>query len=468
MHGQRPGAGHRHTPGPGRLRRHRVRRRGDPQHLQTRLLRSRPGQRHGRVAARQPADPGVGQGAPAGRPGGAPAGGGRGHRAAHGPPRCDLRVPVRVAADRRHRGQRQLYAGRQPARPAAAGARPRVRARGRRRQARRSAADRGVRRRGLPHRRLPGRGLPEGRVSDRAPDARAAHPRAGRPHRAGYRGGVHRFLLQPRWVAFHVLVLVAVPVCAALGLWQFQRYHEHSKSTDKASEAEVAAAPAVPFAQALDGGWQITPDDRGQQAVVDGRYDPADQLLVPGREVDGRDGTYILTPLRPTGAEDRRLLVVRGWLAGTPAPGAVPAAPGGEVRVTGRLELSETEHGSGIDRRVGLPAGQVSLISTPELVNLLPYQLYDGYLALTAQDPADTSGLTAVPPAKAQKDGGISGRAWQNLGYTAQWFVFAGAAVFLWWRVVRREIEERQEAEEAAVLRELGLEPESRDPSVPA
>ncbi|MCF2529170.1 SURF1 family protein [Yinghuangia soli] len=275
---------------------------------------------------------------------------------------------------------------------------------------------------------------------------------------------MHRFLLQPRWVAFHVLVLVAVPVCAALGLWQFQRYNDHSKATEKAAETAVSADPAVPLAQQLRGGTEVTMDDRGRNVAVAGRYDTTHQLLVPGREVDGRSGTYVLTPFKPAGSGDAWLPVVRGWFEGPADAAKAPAPPAGDVQLTGRLELSETEHGSGIDRVAGLPAGQVSMVNTPELVNLMPYRLYTGYLALTAQDPADAASgaaaLAPVPPAKAQSGGGISGRAWQNLGYTAQWFVFAGASVFLWWRVVRREIEERQEAEEAAVLRELGLAPE--------
>ncbi|UGQ09060.1 SURF1 family protein [Yinghuangia sp. ASG 101] len=270
----------------------------------------------------------------------------------------------------------------------------------------------------------------------------------------------HRFLLQPRWVAFHVLVLVAVPVCAALGLWQFQRYNEHNKDSGGSGATAVSAEPAVELARQLEGGSTVTTRDRGRNVLVEGRYDAAHQLIVPGREVDGRDGSYVLTPLRPAGEPELWLLVARGWVAGTPDPGAVPV-PIGDVRVTGRLELSETEHGSGIDRIPGLPPGRISIINTPELVNVLPYRLYDGYVALTAQEPADAAGLVPVPPAKTQKSGGISGRAWQNLGYTAQWFVFAGASVFLWWRVVRREIEERQEAEEARALRALGLEPAS-------
>ncbi|OPC82213.1 hypothetical protein B4N89_15865 [Embleya scabrispora] len=262
---------------------------------------------------------------------------------------------------------------------------------------------------------------------------------------------MYRFLLQPRWLVFHVIVLVAVPVCAALGLWQFHRYGEHKRSGDGGEQ--VSAAPAVPLAELLPPGARVEGGDRGRSVTVTGSYDPAHQLVVPGRRHDGRTGSYVVTPLLVAGAP--AVVVNRGWVEGATAP--VP--PAGTVTVTGRLEWSEAEHTSDVDRATNLGPGQLSMISTPELVNVLPYPLTDGFVALTAQTPAaDSAALVPMPPAKASEGGGISGRAWQNLGYTAQWFVFAGAAVFVWWRVVRREADERAEEQEAKLLAELGVE----------
>ncbi|MFJ8742413.1 SURF1 family protein [Embleya sp. NPDC127516] len=261
---------------------------------------------------------------------------------------------------------------------------------------------------------------------------------------------MYRFLLQPRWLVFHMIVLVAVPVCAALGLWQFHRYGEHKGGGS--SGEKVSSAPAVPIGELVPLGGRVEGSDRGRSVTVSGSYDAARQLMVPGRRLDGRTGSYVVTPLLVDGAP--AVVVNRGWVEGT----SVPAPPAGPVTVTGRLEWSEAEHTSNADRATDLRAGQLSMISTPELVNLLPYPLTDGFVALTAQTPAaDSAALAPMPPSKESASGGISGRAWQNLGYTAQWFVFAGAAVFVWWRVVRREADDRAEEREAELLAELGV-----------
>lgn len=115
--------------------------------------------------------------------------------------------------------------------------------------------------------------------------------------------------------------------------------------------------------------------------------------------------------------------------------------------MTGRLQAPETSDSDGAVAG-GLPAGQLGMISQATLVNVLPYGTYDGWLA--ADDvPA---GLTAVPTAQPSDDSGLSARAFQNLGYTLEWFVFAGFVGFMWFRLLRREAEAAQD-------RALGLDP---------
>lgn len=169
-----------------------------------------------------------------------------------------------------------------------------------------------------------------------------------------------------------------------------------------------------------------------------GRY--GEQLLVPNREVDGRTGYYVLTLLRTD--EGKALPVVRGWLPGTADPDRAPAAPSGEVTVTGSLQASETPGSNGVPVQGGLPAGQTSAISAATLVNLVPDDLYDAWITL---DKAD-SGMKAVP-ATTPQGSGLDLKAFQNLGYTGEWFVFAGFVVFMWFRLVRREVEFLRDAE---------------------
>ncbi|MGW0081957.1 SURF1 family protein [Streptomyces sp. NPDC003393] len=255
---------------------------------------------------------------------------------------------------------------------------------------------------------------------------------------------MYRFLLTPRWWGINLFVLLAVPFCVFMGSWQLSRFdarvQEHRTASAQAA-SDRAEAPR-PLARLLP----VDKRTSGMRATATGRY--GEQLLVPGRELDGKRGFYVLTLLRTHSG--KALPVVRGWLPGDANAAKAPAPPAGEVTVTGALQASETPGDNGVSARGGLPAGQTSVISAASLVNLVPYDVYDAWVTL---DKAD-SGMKAVP-AKAPDNTGLDLKAFQNLGYTGEWFVFAGFVVFMWFRLVRREVETVRDAE-------LGLVPEER------
>ncbi|MET8555817.1 SURF1 family protein [Streptomyces sp. NPDC004959] len=246
---------------------------------------------------------------------------------------------------------------------------------------------------------------------------------------------MYRFLLTPRWWGIHVFVLLAIPFCVFMGSWQLSRFEDRvdtHKDAEATAEAHADGA-ARPLAEVLP----VTSETSGQRTRATGRY--VEQLLVPDRGLDDRDGYYVLGLLR-TG-EDKVLPVVRGWHEG-PAPAKAPAAPTGTVTVTGALQPSEDARSTGVHASGGLPAGQVGIIGAASLVNLTSYDVYDGWITL---DRAE-AGLTPVP-AKTPEGHGLDLKAFQNLGYTGEWFVFAGFVVFMWYRLVRREAEARRDAE---------------------
>jgi cytochrome oxidase assembly protein ShyY1 len=253
--------------------------------------------------------------------------------------------------------------------------------------------------------------------------------------------GVYRFLLTPRWWGINVFVLLAIPFCVFMGSWQLSRFEDrmadHRAATERTDPAD--RAPARPLEKLLP----VDRETSGESATASGRY--GEQLLVPNRKLDGKNGFYVLTLLRTD--EGRALPVVRGWRPGTADPDKAPAAPTGEVTVTGALQASETPGSNGVAVQGGLPAGQTGAISAAALVNLVPDKLYDAWITL---DKAD-SGMKAVP-AVAPQDTGLDLKAFQNLGYTGEWFVFAGFVVFMWFRLFRREVEFIRDAE-------LGLVP---------
>ncbi|MFK0106307.1 SURF1 family protein [Streptomyces sp. NPDC091217] len=253
---------------------------------------------------------------------------------------------------------------------------------------------------------------------------------------------MYRFLLTPRWWGINVFVLLAIPFCIFMGSWQLSRFEARVQAHHSADEqVETARKEAArPLADLLP----VDQATSGKRATVSGRY--GKQLLVPDRQLGDRNGFYVLTLLRTDSG--RALPVVRGWLPGRADAAKAPAAPTGEVTVTGALQASETPGDNGVGAQSGLPSGQTAAISAATLVNLVPYKVYDAWITL---DKAD-SGMTAVP-ATAPDNSGLDLKAFQNLGYTGEWFVFAGFVVFMWFRLLRREVEFARDAA-------LGIVPE--------
>ncbi|MGS2647473.1 SURF1 family cytochrome oxidase biogenesis protein [Streptosporangium sp. LJ11] len=243
---------------------------------------------------------------------------------------------------------------------------------------------------------------------------------------------VYRFLLTPRWLALHVVVLLVIPAFVLLGQWQFGRFEERSTSSDQIT-GNLHAAP-VAVEKLTSPGGTVSTQDKYRTVLAKGTYDANAQLLVRRRVQDRAVGFYVLTPL--VTADGTGVLVNRGWVkAGSTADALpeVPAPSSGEVTVTGRLRPTETEESSGIRDRAGLPAGQVLLINTEAIGRRLPYKLLGGYVELIEQSPAAAAAPAPVPTPDVGEGGGL------NLAYGVQWWLFIGVAIGGWALLIRRE-----------------------------
>ncbi|MFE9813594.1 SURF1 family protein [Streptomyces sp. NBC_00236] len=266
---------------------------------------------------------------------------------------------------------------------------------------------------------------------------------------------MYRFLLTPRWWGINLFVVLAIPFCVFMGTWQLGRFEDRVQTHEA---AEKQPAPGSMAAEPLDELLPVDTVTSGRPATASGRY--ADQFLVPGRKLGDRSGFYVLDMLRTDSG--KALPVVRGWLPGEAGRTPVPAAPTGRVTVTGDLQASENTGTDGVDAKGGLPDGQVGMISAASLVNLVQYDVYDAWVTLqdtgarTGASGTDASGtadaaLIDAPgkggaelrpvPAAAPEGSGLDLKAFQNLGYTGEWFVFAAFVVFMWFRLLRREAE---------------------------
>jgi cytochrome oxidase assembly protein ShyY1 len=240
------------------------------------------------------------------------------------------------------------------------------------------------------------------------------------------------FLLTPRWWGINLFTLLAIPFCVFMGTWQLSRFEARVESHQQTEQRLAVEDKAG--AQPLSAALPLTPDSVGRRVTAEGQY--VGQLLVPDRELDGKQGFYVLGLLHTAQDGGRVLPVVRGWVPGSADTAKVPAAPDGTETVVGALQAPENAGTSGVNSRGGLPVGQVGMISGASLVNLVPFELYDTWITLTTGD----DGMRAVPAVAAQGSG-LDLKAFQNLGYTGEWFVFAAFVLFMWFRLVRREVE---------------------------
>ncbi|GII80372.1 SURF1-like protein [Sphaerisporangium rufum] len=253
---------------------------------------------------------------------------------------------------------------------------------------------------------------------------------------------MYRFLLKPRWLALHLLVLLLIPAFVFLGRWQYGRYEDRSAASELASRNLAAAA--VPLTALDRPGADPPAAARHREVTVAGRYDPSHELVVRRRVQNGRVGYYALTPLIT--AEGAAVLVNRGWVpmgATATAPPRIPPPAAGQVALTGRLRQAETPESTGIRPLSGLPAGQIMLIDTPAIGRAMPYPLFGGYVELVEQRPAAAAAPAPVPPPD------VGGRGGLNLAYAVQWWVFIAIAIGGWFTLIRREARDLRAGEGA-------------------
>ncbi len=246
---------------------------------------------------------------------------------------------------------------------------------------------------------------------------------------------IRRFLT-PRWVAIHLLTVAIVIIFVLFGRWQLHRWEDRGTSvTPPDPRPAVALTELAPPDRPLPGG------SIGRRTTVTGRYDGAHQVLVADRELDGRPGFWVVTPIRPQNPGETAALVVRGWVPSPDDPAL--RAPAGPVTVAGRLYASEDLPPVGTSASAPLPAGQFRQVNTAELTGRFPYRILDGYVLLASQRPTSPPAPAVVPAPANEVDNGGGLR---NLAYALQWWLFAGAVLYFWTRLVRDDLKPPEES----------------------
>lgn len=229
-------------------------------------------------------------------------------------------------------------------------------------------------------------------------------------------------------------MLVAI-VCVAGTYWQGTRAFEPDRDVITNPVADLADAISVD--ELGEPGEYLHPDLTANTAVeASGRFDTDSQVLVP-QYMDDAEGYAVVTAL--VTEEGVAMPVNRGW---TEDPDAVPAAPEGDVTVTGWLQPPQESSEGFVP--VGAPEeGTVERIAPSVLVGEWDQRIYAAYLTLPDRESA-VDGLTAMPPPAPPTGFTIN---WRSLSYTVQWAMFGVSALVFWVLLMRRELQEARTRE---------------------
>jgi cytochrome oxidase assembly protein ShyY1 len=239
----------------------------------------------------------------------------------------------------------------------------------------------------------------------------------------------------------HASGIAAVTIAVLLAGWQYDAW----QAGRTLAARDLAGARPAPLADILGPDDAYPGDQVGRPVRLSGQWLPESTVEVSDRVLDGRDGRWVVTPVAVCAddcAKAPAILVVRGWV---PTGADAPPAPTGGAAVTGWLQPGEGQ---------GLPDPEPTDAVLPELriasaVQHVDTDLYGGYvIARVSTGPTTEDALTPVTPdALPQPDAFTSLR---NLFYAAEWVVFGGFALFLWWRWSRDELDRVAALERAA------------------
>lgn len=240
-------------------------------------------------------------------------------------------------------------------------------------------------------------------------------------------------VLAPRYWGAHLLALLMVAAASGLGWWQWDSY----QARRDAEAVDLTRVEPIPLAEAMGPDDPFPGEYVGQPVLVEGSWLPEGTVYVSGREHEGRDGFWVVTPLAVGAATDPALPVVLGW---SPTVEEAPAAPTGPGAVTAWLQPTDGTGEADTDRTDDV----VPQVRTADLIQHVDQDLYGAFGIAT--EPLD--GLATAEVEQVTEASAFTGL--KNLLYGIEWFVFGGFAAFIWWRWSRDLATAAERTEEAA------------------
>lgn len=283
----------------------------------------------------------------------------------------------------------------------------------------------------------------------------AATTRRARPN---YDGDptLAKVMRSPKWIGALLLALLVAGGFAWLGQWQLG--FAIAQGNEHAVEAEAVRV----IGEATEPGTFVTDTTAGTVLAATGVFVSGDFSVVERRVNGDTEGVWVVGHLAEIDPSDGNLAVAIGWAPDVEVAGKalaqIESAFAGElVSIEGRYMPGDAPVAPQPNED---PERLFSMVPA-QLVNIWqPFdgQAYSGFLVLHPGGELDahsleSAGLVAIDSVPPLPVGKIN---WLNLFYALEWVVFAGFAVFFWYRLVRDDWEGIHElrllvAEEARV-----------------
>lgn len=242
-----------------------------------------------------------------------------------------------------------------------------------------------------------------------------------------------KFLLSPKWVFGHILILALGVTFVLLGFWQLDRWGERRLDNSVNAARFQAEATGVSQLVAEMGDDPASLEFRRAQAT--GTFVPSEEVLLRSQVRDSRAGFDVITPLLLEGGEV--VLVDRGWvpLEFDTVPVTAASPPEGEVSIEGVVRLGHQRASFGRDDFARGRATTISRVDISGLDAQVSGELVPVYLQIVgAAGPTD---LPIPAPVPEFTDEG------PHRDYALQWFGFALVATLGYGFLIRRAIRRR-------------------------
>lgn len=224
-----------------------------------------------------------------------------------------------------------------------------------------------------------------------------------------------RLLVSPKWRWLTLGALALALLLIRLGTWQLDRLVQR-----RAQNAVVASRINEPPKQLPGAEIDVTQDEY-RAVVVNGTYDPANEIVLRNRTRDGEPGMDVVTPLQIAGT-DQHVLIDRGWVPLQEAERTARQkyAVSGSVTVEGIVRKPQVRFGYISPQDQQPQGGRLDAWFRPDIErikNQMPYALLPFWIE---QKP--TGDARALPYPQLSVDYTDEGPHWS---YALQWFSFA-------------------------------------------